>query len=114
MLFERLDSYAGGQRVRRDNQWDWTNVTTGETEVMILPDATVQRKANGRRVELEDLFAAGTKGRLPFPVSPRATFVPIPYYELDRRSQFQWFLRLSESQIMTSDLAVTYLFRTAL
>ena len=112
ILFERLDGYGGGQRARRDNQWDWTFVTTGECSILTQPNATVQRKKNGRRIELEDLLASGTEGDIPFPIGEDAIFVPIPFYELDRRSQFQWFLRSSEEQIMESDIAIKYLFES--
>ena len=110
LLYERLDGYGGGQRVRRDNQWDWLYVTTGACGVQSQPNATVQRKENGKRIEIEDLLAAGTEGNLPFPIGSEAIFVPIPYYELERRSAFGWFLRMSEEQIMESDLAIKYLF----
>jgi len=114
MLYKRIDSYNGGFRARRDNQWDWTYVTTGACSIIKQPKATLQRKANGRRIELDDLFASGTEGDLPFVVGDDVLFVPIPYYELDRRSSYQWFLRLSEDQIMESDIAVKYLFQDGL
>jgi len=114
LLYKRIDNYEGGFRARRDNQWDWTHVMTGACSITTMPRATLQRKANGRRIELDDLLATGTEGALPFTVFDDAFFVPIPYYELDRRSSYQWFLRLSEDQIMESDLAVTYLFSKGL
>lgn len=114
MLYKRIDSYEGGFRARRDNQWDWTYVTTGACSIIKQPNATLQRKSNGRRIELEDLLASGTEGNLPFVVGDDVLFVPIPYYELDRRSSYQWFLRLSEDQIMESDIAVKYLFQDGL
>ena len=114
MLYKRIDSYEGGFRARRDNQWDWTYVTTGACSIIKQPNATLQRKANGRRIELDDLFASRTEGDLPFDIGEDVVFVPIPYYELDRRSSFQWFLRLSEEQIMESDIAVKYLYEKGL
>jgi hypothetical protein len=113
-LYERLDSFSGGQRVRRDNQWDWLDVSNGACGVTTQPNTTLQRKANGRRIELEDLFASGTEGNLPFTISEDVIFVPIPYFELDRSSRYGWFLKSSESQILESDLAITYLFRMGL
>jgi hypothetical protein len=113
MLFERLDGYQGGQRVRRDPQWDWTFVTSGCTQTTIWPWATLQRKKNGRRIELTDLLMAGTEGEIPFPIPANTFMVPIPYYELERRSKVGWFLRMSEDQIMDSDLVIRWLFEKA-
>jgi hypothetical protein len=108
ILFERQNGFTGGQRVRRDAQWDWTFVTTGHKDIKVLPQSTVQRKANGRRIELDDLLSSD--GTIPFPIPDDAFMVPVPFFELDRRSSYQWFLRMSEDQIMESDLAITYLF----
>ena len=113
LLFERLDGYHGGFRARRDAQWDWTFVTTTCQSVSVWPHSSVQRKSDGRRIELTDLLAAGTEGDLPFPISANAFFVPIPFYELDRRSKLGWFLRMNEEQIMDSDLAIRWLFNKA-
>ena len=114
MLYKRIDNYEGGFRARRDNQWDWTYITTGACSITKQPNATLQRKTNGRRIELDDLLASGTEGDLPFSISDDVVFVPIPYYELDRRSSYQWFLRLNEDQIMESDIAVKYLYQIGL
>ncbi len=111
ILYERQNGYQGGQRVRRDPQWDWTYVITGSgTNIRIDPGATVQRKRDGRRIELTDLLMAGTEGHFPFPIPKTAFMVPIPYFELDRRSKTAWFLRMSESQILDSDLVIRWLF----
>lgn len=79
----------------------------------MMPSLELTRKANGRKIELEDLLAAGTEGRLPFDVPPHSVFVPFPWPELMERRMFGWFLRMSEEQVMESDLVATWLFRAA-
>ena len=41
----------------------------------------------------------------------QAIYVPIPWTELRDREYFGWFLRMSEKQILSSDLVITYLLR---
>jgi hypothetical protein len=83
--------------------------------VEIIARAEVSRKgAAQRRVQLEDLLAAGTKGDLPFEICPHAKYLPIPYPEILEREAFGWFLRMSEDQILESDLAISHVLRAAL
>ena len=78
----------------------------------VRPTVELTRKgAAGRRIQLEDLLAAGQEGSLPFSISQHASYVPIPWPELQERKAFGWFLRMSEEQIMDSDLVVSTLFR---
>ena len=50
-------------------------------------------------------------GELPFDLPKDAVYVPIPWDEIQRRSNFGWFLRMNEDQILDSDLAISELFR---
>jgi hypothetical protein len=83
--------------------------------VEVRPMAELSRKgAAGRRIQIEDLLAAGQEGSLPFAITPEAKYLPIPWPELQERRAFGWFLRLSEEQILDSDLAISWLFRSVL
>lgn len=113
MLHERIERQATGKEIRNDKNWDALFAATGKQDIIILPNAELTRKKNGRKIELEDLLAAGTDGRLPFDIHPETIYVPFPWPELLERRTFGWFLRMSENQIMESDLAVTHLFNMA-
>ena len=83
-----------------------------ENDVNVLRLPEVSRKGgNRRRIELEDLLAAGTDGVAPFKIPESGIYIPIPYPEILERENFGWFLRMSEDQIMESDLVISYLFR---
>jgi hypothetical protein len=110
----RLDHIKGGQEIRGDAKWDWVALTAKYPGVEVDFAAECGRKKGGRRIELEDLLATGTEGNLPFPVLPCAVYVPISWPELRDRELFGWFLRMSEEQILVSDLAITYLFQKGL
>jgi hypothetical protein len=113
ILYARIERQHTGKEIRNDKNWDILFVGTGKENVIVLPNAELARKKNGRKIELEDLLAAGTNGILPFDIHPESIYVPFPWPELLERRIFGWFLRMSEEQIMQSDLAVKYLFRTA-
>lgn len=113
VCFARANEKRGGEQIRGDWGWDVTRFTSeysGEGIVMD-PHAEVSRKRDGKRIQLEDLLATGTEGKLTFDIYPHSVYVPFPWEELQRREMFGWFLRMSESQIMESDLAVTHLLR---
>lgn len=110
----RLDNIKGGQEIRGDAKWDWVALTSKYPGVEVDAAAECGRKKGGRRIELEDLLATGTEGDLPFPVLPCAVYVPISWPELRDREIFGWFLRMSEDQVLASDLAITYLFQRGL
>jgi hypothetical protein len=115
----RLEKRAGGSEFRRDEMSDAVEAirearARGE-EVDILPTVELTRKgAAGRRIQVEDLLAAGQEGVLPFSVTTDAVYVPVPWPEIEERRAFGWFLRMSEDQIMESDLAIKWLFTIAL
>jgi hypothetical protein len=115
----RLEKRAGGSEFRRDEMADAVDaMRLGEERgepVEVRPTAELTRKgAAGRRIQLEDLLAAGMDGDLPFDIKPCSVYVPIPWPELQERRAFGWFLRMSEDQIMDSDLAISTLFRQVL
>jgi len=105
----RLNAQAGGQQIRRDENWDWVALSKKYPNVQVDFAAECGRKRGGRRLELEDLLATGLDGQLPFAVPSQSVYVPIMWPELRDREMFGWFLRMSEEQIMESDIAVRYL-----
>ena len=110
----RLEKRAGGAEFRRDEMSDAVDAIRLGAErgepVEVRPTAELTRKgASGRRIQLEDILATGQP---PFEV--RGTYLPIPWPELQERRAFGWFLRLSEEQIMESDLAVSWLLRNVI
>lgn len=109
-IFERIDSGQSGKQTRNDANWDWVYVTsTKKNDFLVFPHMELSRKDGGRRLELEDIFASGTEGNLPFSVPHDAVFLPIKWSELNERRTFGWVLRLSEQQVMESDIAIKYL-----
>ena len=79
---------------------------------MVDPSAEGMRKKDGKRLQLEDLLASGTAG--PAGMAGPAVFVSFPWAELLDRRMFGWFLRMSEEDIMSSDLAVSHMLRRSL
>ena len=78
------------------------------------PLAEVGRKGlSGRRIQIEDLLAAGQEGLVHFEIGPLACYVALPWPELKDRRAFGWFLRMSESQIAESDLVIRDLYNMA-
>lgn len=113
MVGDRINRQGTGKEIRNDKNWDILFTGTGRTDVIVSPNAELTRKKGGRKIELEDLLAAGTEGDLPFDVPATAFYVPFPWPELLERRMYGWFLRMSEEQVMTSDLVVTHLFDMA-
>jgi len=110
----RLDAKGGGQQIRRDANWDWTALSSKYPGVQVDYAAEGGRKKGGKRLELEDILATGTEGKLPFPVHSHVNYIPVLWPELRDREIFGWFLRMSEEQIMESDIAVRYLIEKGL
>jgi hypothetical protein len=100
----------GGEQIRGDVNWDWQEIVRAySNKILINIPGELSRKRGGKRIQLEDILAAGTQGRLPFEITNDAIYLPIPWTELKEREMFGWFLRMSEEQIKQSDLAVKYL-----
>ena len=110
----RVENRTGGAEFRRDSMSDAVDAI-GKGGVEVRPMAELSRKGlAGRRIQIEDLLAVGHSGDIPFDIKCGASYVPIPWTEIEERRAFGWFLRLSEEQIMESDMSVSWLFRTVL
>jgi hypothetical protein len=113
ILATRIDEQHTGKEIRYDKNWDALLVGTGRQDIIMMPNAELTRKKTGRKIELEDLLAAGTEGVLPFDIPAETIYVPFPWPEVLERRMFGWFLRMSEEQVMSSDLSVRWLFEMA-
>lgn len=105
---KRVDTYSSNSEFRHDELWDW-NTFCNKTSLR-NKDAELNKKRDGHKIELEDLLMAGQEGDMTFNITKNSVYVSIPYRELQRRSMYGWFLRMSEEQIMESDLVVRDLF----
>ena len=110
----RLDAKGGGQQIRRDANWDWIALSSKYGDIQVDFAAEGNRKKGGKRIECEDLLASGHGGKLPFGIPHYTVYVPLPWPELRDREMFGWFLRMSEDQILGSDLSVKYLYEKGL
>jgi len=102
----RIEKQEGGRQFRGDIKWDLREVMSSNKDIEYLPECEFFRKENGRRIQLEDLLGTSI-----VPVNPKACFIPLPNKELEERRNFEWFLRMSEEQIIDSDLYISKLFR---
>lgn len=114
MAFSRIEKRGGGQEFRGDEKWD-TRQLAGEftKDILYYPYVELSRHKNGKRIQVEDLLSAGQEGALPFTINQNSVYVPVPWPELRDRRVFGWFLRMSEEQILESDLVISALFRLA-
>jgi hypothetical protein len=110
----RLEEQTGGFQIRGDSASDWKELV-GEScavgqvlEARPLDELARNRRTN-KKLELEDIFASGTEGRLPFQINSEAKYLVIPYHDLLERSAWGWVLRMSENQILSSDLALSHI-----
>jgi hypothetical protein len=115
----RLEKRAGGAEFRRDHMSDAVDAIreadAREKPIEVRPMAELARKgAAGRRIQIEDLLTAGQEGDIHFDLSCKANYVPIPWPELKERRAFGWFLRMSEEQILESDLVISSLLNRCL
>ena len=110
---QRLDSSGGGDTARGAHKWEYLALSQ-MYRIEVRPLAELGRKgAAGRRIQIEDLLAAGQEGELHFEISSLATYVALPWPELKDRRAYGWFLRMSESQIAESDLVIRDLYHMA-
>lgn len=116
VCYERVAKKRGGEQIRGDAKWDFVRFSQEyvATGIVVDPSAEGMRKKNGKRIQLEDLLATGTDGNLPFDLCSYTVYIPFPWTELRDREIFGWFLRMSEKQIMESDIAVKYLLQQGL
>ena len=110
----RLDSSGGGDTARAAHKWEYLALAVMNPDLEVRPLAEVGRKGlAGRRIQIEDLLAAGQEGSMPFEIGKLGLYVPLPWPELKDRRTFGWFLRMSEGQIAESDLVIRDLFQRA-
>ena len=110
----RLNKSGGGDTARSADKWEFLALAARFPDIEVRPLAEVGRKGSaGRRIQIEDLLAAGQEGDLPFEIGANAVYVPIPWPELRNRSNFGWFLKMSELQIAQSDLVIRDLYKAA-
>jgi hypothetical protein len=115
MTRKRLETQGGGKEFRSDEKSDARQLAAEfPTDLEYRPHEEVSRKPSGRRLELADLLAAGQQGVLPFDLQKQSTYVPIPLTELQRSRAYGWFMRMSEDQIMESDLVITDMFKISI
>ena len=105
----RLEEQTGGCQIRGDSASDWPELAEGTTQTLEFRPMEELSRKKGKKLELEDIFATGTEGRLPFDIPSSATYMVIPYDDLLQRSAWGWVLRMSEEQILSSDLALSHI-----
>jgi hypothetical protein len=115
----RLEKRAGGAEFRRDHMSDAVDAITEanarQQPIEVRPMAELTRKGGaGRRIQIEDLLTAGQDGEVHFDLTCEAVYVPIPWPEIQERRAYGWFLRMSEEQILESDLVISTLLRKSL
>ena len=114
MSRKRLNTSGGGDTARGADKWEFLALAARFPDIEVRPLAEVGRKgAAGRRIQIEDILAAGQEGKLPFDIGANAVYVPLPWPELKDRRAFGWFLRMSEEQIAESDLVIRDLYKMA-
>jgi hypothetical protein len=113
---ERLNFRTGGSEFRHDERGDFADALQkfpSQIQVLRLPE--ISRKGeNRRRIELEDLITTTGSTSAAFHFPKEAAYLPIPLAELQQREKFGWFLRMSEEQIMDSDMVISHLFKKAI
>ena len=105
----RLERRSGGSEFRHDEKADLADALVGGGSE-VRPMAELGRTSAGKRIQLEDILAAGQDGVVPFAIGS-AVYLPVPWPEILERRAFGWFLRLSEEQILSSDLAISSILR---
>jgi hypothetical protein len=111
----RLESGGTGKEFRNDAISDVLDLAKKyKDELAYRPLAELRRKPNGKLIELDDLMMAGQEGDLPFIITKDSVYVSIPLGELLSRREYGWFIRMSEEQILESDLVISSLFRNTL
>jgi hypothetical protein len=106
----RLDNQLGGRQIRGDCKSDWAEFTeNGAACELRIKEELGRDSRTNKSLDLENILASGTGGRLPFQIPDTAVYIPIPYNDLLNRRNFGWILRSSEEQILESDLAIRYI-----
>ena len=106
ITLKRLTNYEGGKQFSNN---DLKEISKTFDTITYMPSLEYSRKSNGRRIQLEDLLISKDTD-----VPNNVVYVPIDSKELTERQNFGWFLRMSENQILESDLLISSLFRMGL
>ena len=108
----RLEEQLGGRQFRGDAKSDWVDLVASvkdtQIEIRVREELGRDPKTN-MNLELEDLLAAGTGGRLPFSINSEAVYIPVPYKDLLDRRHYGWILRSSEEQVLSSDIVLSHI-----
>jgi hypothetical protein len=111
---ERLSGAAGGgSQIRGDAKWDFVRFFQGNKDSYeVRPEAELRRAAaSGKLLQLEDFLA---QSAIHFSVPSTAIYVSLPARDLELRRNWNWFLRMSEEQVLESDLVITQLLKMSL
>lgn len=107
LSLKRIEHQEGGKQFRKDIKWDLYSVMNDFSDMIsYYPEFEFARKSNGKRIQLEDLLSSND-----IIISTNALYVPLDWEELQNRSNFSWFLRMSEEQILESNLFISILFK---
>ena len=98
---DRLESQLGGLQIRGDAKSDWAEIDKEVVEVR--RKAEFGRKADGKKLELEDIFSNAS----PVTVPSNAIYMAIPYRELLDRRIFGWVLKISEEDLLESNTFIS-------
>jgi hypothetical protein len=104
MAYNRIELRQGGKQFNNNDMIDISSEFS--EDILYIADAELSRKPSGKRIQIEDLLSSG--GNIE---SDGYVYVPIDRQELELRSAYAWFLRMSETQILQSDLLISQLFR---
>ena len=106
LALERVEKREGGRQFRGDIKYDLRTQMVNDNTIQYYPEYEFARKDSGRRIQLEDLLVSNS-----IPLNGRSCYIPIHSKELQERRNFGWFLRMSEEQILESDLFISKLFK---
>lgn len=115
ILQRRLEDGNGGSWNRGDDSQDMDMLLSAyKDSIVVMPGASLDRKTNGKTIGIEDWLSHGTGGEIPFVIGRDSLFLPVDFAELERRRAYGWFLKMSEGQIMESDLVITHVLNSTM
>ena len=106
LALDRIEKQEGGRQFRNDIKWDLRTQMAQDKTIQYYPEYEFARKDSGRRIQLEDLLSSNS-----IPLNSTVCYVPLDMKELHERRNFGWFLRLSEEEVIESNLLISKLFR---
>lgn len=106
LALDRIEKQEGGRQFRNDIKWDLRTQMAQDKTIQYYPEYEFARKDSGRRIQLEDLLSSNS-----IPLNSTVCYVPLDIKELHERRNFGWFLRLSEEEVIESNLLISKLFR---